>query len=92
MIRQTILILAFFATLSGCATTKILQNEHKEYTPFKGVSNAGKNFIRSFSEFDYYGEQNIYLADVLLCGIADTIILPYGIFNLLSPDPQQHTD
>ncbi len=82
---RTLLFLAAIVVLPACQTTGILLSQPEEYRPFKGTTLAGKKFIRSFDEFTYYGEQNLWLADIPFCLVADVILLPYGVYNMMSP-------
>jgi uncharacterized protein YceK len=80
-----ILFLTSVVLLPACQTTDILFHQPDDYLPFKGTTLAGKKFIRSFDKFTYYGEQNLWLADVPFCLVADVILLPYGVYNMMSP-------
>jgi hypothetical protein len=70
------LLLSTVVILPACQTTGILVSPPDEYRPFNGTNLAGKKFIRSFDKFTYYGEQNVWLADVPFCLVADVILLP----------------
>ena len=67
--------------LNGCSTIKLHADDSITPGPYVGTKHAIKNTQRHWQDYDYYGQVFVYATDVPLCLIADTIVLPYAIYN-----------
>ena len=70
---------------SGCSTIKLHSDDNITPGPYVGSKHAVKETQRHWRHYDYYGQVFLYAADVPLCLIADTIVLPYAIYNTYYP-------
>jgi uncharacterized protein YceK len=71
--------------LSGCSTIKLHTDDSVTPGPYVGTKHAIKNTQRHWQHYAFYGEVFIYATDVPLCLIADTVVLPYAIYNTYRP-------
>ena len=80
-LRAMMAIVVSFLLLSsaGCSTVKAHAYDYNILHPYLGTKTATRNFVRSFSQFTYYGEQILWAADVPLCLVADTVLFPYDL-------------
>ena len=76
-----ILLLLSSLPLSGCSTIKMHSDDSITPGPYVGTKLAVTNTKRHWEHYDYYGQVFVYAMDVPLCLIADTIVLPYAIYN-----------
>ncbi|KPJ91924.1 MAG: hypothetical protein AMJ53_10420 [Gammaproteobacteria bacterium SG8_11] len=79
------LLLISSVLISGCSTIKMHSDENIKPGPYVGTKQAIKDTQRHWENYDYYGQVFVYAVDVPLCLIADTIVLPYAIYNTSYP-------
>ena len=71
--------------LSGCSTIKMHSDDTITPGPYVGSKQALVEVQRHWQNYDYYGQVFLYAMDVPLCLIADTVVLPYAIYNTYKP-------
>lgn len=69
--------------LTGCSTIQTHTSGEQALHPYIGTSKAIEKTQRAWHHYDYYGEAAIYSSDILASFIADTLILPYDIYQYL---------
>jgi len=82
-----LLLLLSCSLFSGCSTIKMHSDDHITPGPYVGTKQAVVNTQRHWQHYDYYGQVFVYAMDVPLCLMADTILLPYAIYNSFNADP-----
>ena len=80
-----LLLLLGALLVSGCSTIKLHSDDNIAPGPYVGSKHAVKQTQRHWHHYDYYGQVFLYALDVPLCLIADTIVLPYAIYNTYYP-------
>ena len=72
-----VLSAALLAT--GCSTAKVHVYDHDILHPYLGTKTATRLFVRSFSEYSYYGQPFLMAMDIPLCLVTDTVLFPYDL-------------
>ncbi|MDJ0805923.1 MAG: YceK/YidQ family lipoprotein [Gammaproteobacteria bacterium] len=49
--------------------------------PYLGTSHAIETTLKSWTDYDYYGQVYLAVMDIPLCLVADTLLLPYALFR-----------
>lgn len=82
LLKKLIVLGVASTMLSGCGTMMLLsldsETDHKKhvtYTPYKGTIGMLEDGIT---------HSPIFLLDVPFSFVADTVVLPYGIYNLIT--------
>ena len=78
--KTSILLLMLSCLHCGCATIDAHQQPSSP-APYVGTGQAIKNTANSVFDYDYYGEVMVKAWDVPLCFVADTLLLPYDIYQ-----------
>ncbi len=69
----------------GCSTMEShAVKKNKSLYPYIGTKYAIESFYKSFDNYKYYGQPYIASIDIPLCIAADTILLPYDLFQYLT--------
>jgi len=66
---------------SGCSTVATHMDDSITPSPYSGTNRAVNKTVRSLKDYDYYGEFYIRSFDVPLSLIADTVVLPYDLYQ-----------
>lgn len=80
-VLTTLLLLLSGSLIGGCSTVKMYSDDSITPGPYVGTKKAIIDTKRHWQHYDYYGQVFVYAVDVPLCLIADTLILPYAVYN-----------
>jgi uncharacterized protein YceK len=75
------------AMMSACSTVETHTVSGKMAAPYSGTSLAWRKTAQSTSDFTLAGETWIYAFDIPLCIAADTLMLPYDIYQSTTRSP-----
>ena len=74
------LVLAF-TLLGGCATMRVHSDPNLTPGPYVGTKQAVSKTRQYWYEYDYYGQVAMAALDVPLSLVADTLLLPYDVYQ-----------
>ena len=72
--------------LTACSTIQIHSDNSIIPSPYLGTKYAAIKTLRYWKNYDFYGQVVLVALDVPLCLVADTLLLPYDIYQSLSAD------
>jgi uncharacterized protein YceK len=68
-------------TLSACSSIASHTDNSITPAPYLGTKRAVTHTTRSLDKYDYYGEFFIRAIDIPMSFIADTILIPYDMYQ-----------
>jgi len=81
--NQLLFVVLIAIVCSGCSTIQTHTGKGNQYKPYIGTSVAIDKAKKVWKNYDYYGQFELYAADIPASLIADTIIIPYDLYKYL---------
>jgi uncharacterized protein YceK len=81
-LKVCLLTILLSGSMTSACSTYIVHNDSSIIpAPYLGTKRAIRETGRHMEHYDYYGQVLLYLMDVPLCLIADTVVLPYDLYR-----------
>lgn len=79
--RDISALVLVFSLLGGCSTVQVHSDPTVTPGPYLGTKQAVRKTKLSWYDYDYYGQVAVQALDVPLSMVADTLLLPYDVYQ-----------
>lgn len=76
----------YLSAILGCSTAQVHIDDNYAPYPYAGTGLAMDKTVSSITDYDFFGETFVWLFDIPMCLIADTVLLPYDAYRVITDE------